>query len=88
MSVLERRVPVLFDPEKYAALEQVARSENKSVGAVIRDAVDEKLARRSSASTAVVKAMFQRADAHPVPAITDWDEVKDSFDRDHLGQIQ
>ena len=37
---LRKRVEVLFDPEKYTYLEQVARREKTSVGNLIREAVE------------------------------------------------
>jgi len=46
MGTLERRVQVLFAPEQYAQLEQEARRTRQSVGAYIREAVDERLRTR------------------------------------------
>ena len=38
---LTKRVEVLFDPEQYRALEQLARSRGQTVGALIRKAVEQ-----------------------------------------------
>ena len=38
---LTKRVEVLFEPEQYRVMEQVARSEGKSVGALVRKAVEQ-----------------------------------------------
>ena len=37
---LKKRVEVLFDPQKYTFLEQIARREKTTVGKLIREAVD------------------------------------------------
>jgi hypothetical protein len=87
MAVLDRRVPVLFDPERYAALERLAREERKSVGAVIRDAVDERLDRKKVTRGAAWRRLLERADARPSVPVGDWEAVKDDFERAHLGGI-
>jgi predicted DNA-binding protein len=40
MSMLTRRVQILIDEERYARLEETARSTNRSVAALIREAID------------------------------------------------
>jgi hypothetical protein len=81
MATLERRVQVLFDPAQYAALEQVAADEHRSVAALIREAVDERLQRRRSNHADALARLFARADAHPVSGPIDWEAEKDSFER-------
>ena len=38
---LTKRVEVLFDPEHYRIIEQLARSQSKTVGALVRKAVEQ-----------------------------------------------
>ena len=38
---LTKRVEVLFDPEHYRIIEQLARSQGKTVGALVRKAVEQ-----------------------------------------------
>ena len=38
---LTKRVEVLFDPEHYRVIEQLARSQGKTVGALVRKAVEQ-----------------------------------------------
>lgn len=38
---LTKRVEVLFDPDHYRIIEQIARSEGKTVGALVRKAVEQ-----------------------------------------------
>ena len=38
--MLKKRVEVLFDPKQYAALQEIARCQSTSVGALIRHAVE------------------------------------------------
>ena len=82
MATLERRVQVLFDPAQYAALEQEAAEQRQSVASVIREAVDERLSRRRTDAQAALARLFASADAHPTPGPIDWEEEKDSFERD------
>ncbi|MCU1440899.1 MAG: hypothetical protein JWP85_1896 [Rhodoglobus sp.] len=81
MATLERRVQILFDPAQYAALEQEAADERRSVAAIIREAVDERLRRRRSNQSEALARLFARADANPVSGQIDWEAEKDSFER-------
>jgi hypothetical protein len=81
MATLERRVQVLFDPAQYAALEQEAADQHRSVAAVIREAVDERLQRRRSTQSEALARLFARADEHPVSGPIDWEAEKDSLER-------
>lgn len=38
---LTKRVEILFDPEHYRVIEQLARSQGKTVGALVRKAVEQ-----------------------------------------------
>lgn len=87
MARLERRVQVLFDPAQYAALEQEAAAERQSVAAVIREAVDERLNRRRQTKQEALARLFARADEHPDPRPIDWEEEKESFERDFLRDL-
>jgi predicted DNA-binding ribbon-helix-helix protein len=40
MATLTKRVQVLLDPFRYHRLDEIARSRNRSVGALIREAID------------------------------------------------
>ncbi|MDR0593965.1 MAG: hypothetical protein LBG60_12055 [Bifidobacteriaceae bacterium] len=85
MAVLERRVQVLFDPDRYRLLETMAKRTGSSVGALVRNAVDAmveaRLADDRSARLAALERLWASGDAAPHPAPTDWEAVKDSFER-------
>jgi hypothetical protein len=88
MPMLDRRVQVLFSADQYEALKRLARAESRSVGAVIREAVDTRLDPDRAKRMAAWERLMERAKAHPTPAIEDWEAVKDSFERDeYLDQI-
>jgi hypothetical protein len=87
MATLDRRVQVLFAPVQYAALEELARSERKSVGAIVRETVDQRLAARRTARQAAFERMIASAREQDQPPMGDWEDVKDSFERDHLAGI-
>lgn len=84
MATFERRVQVLFDPAQYAALEQEASAQRQSVAAVIREAVDERLSRRRQTRQEALSRLLARADAHPDSRPINWEEEKESFERDYL----
>ncbi|WP_168197049.1 ribbon-helix-helix protein, CopG family [Agromyces laixinhei] len=87
MATLDRRVQVLFEPEQYAALEAEAAAAHMSVGALIREAVDERLARRRRDARAALDALWARADEQPARGPIDWAAEKESMERPFLREI-
>lgn len=87
MATLDRRVQVLFDPARYAALEAEAAAERQSVAAVIREAVDERLARNNASRREALERLFARADEQPDSGPIDWAEEKESFEREYLREL-
>ncbi len=81
---LTKKVMILFDPDKYKKLEFKARLHNKSVGALIRDTMeeydipDDKISkkRRMEAARRIVSA-----DEKPV----EWKEIEKLIARGHTG---
>lgn len=74
MSVLDRRVQVLVNPEQFAALELEAARTGRSVAAVIRLSIDEHLAGASPARAAAARLLaFANPDA---PSGNEWSETK------------
>jgi hypothetical protein len=88
MATLERRVQVLFDPERYALLEAEARASGISVGAYVREAVEQKLTTQQRRSAAILQDLFTRSDASkPVDPISveDWyREYDDELALEHI----
>lgn len=82
MATLDRRVQVLFDPAQYAALEREANATNKSVGAIVREAVGERLRVGTTEKQAALARLLARADSLPNAGPIDWQKEKDSFDWD------
>ena len=72
---------VLFDPARYAALEELAAAERLSVGALIREAVDERLNRVSANRREALARLLASAEAHPSGPI-DWEVEKEQFERE------
>lgn len=85
MATLEKRVQVLFDPERYAALEAEARARNMSAGALIRLATDQLLDAQRDDARQGLRAMFARAgeDArrNNYPPF-DWEEAQAAYERE------
>ena len=82
MATLDRRVQVLFDPVQYTALEREASATNRSVGAIVREAVSERLRATTTSKQQALARMLERADALPDLGAIDWEAEKDSFERD------
>ncbi len=87
MATLDRRVQVLFDPAMYAALEQEAEKERQSVGALIREAVNDRLSQRRSSKHEALDRLLSRADQLPDAGAIDWSSEKDSFEREQLRDL-
>jgi hypothetical protein len=87
MATLDRRVQILLDPAQYAALEHEASVHNRSVASLIREAVDERLNRSKKTRVEALERLFARADAQPPGAPIDWDEEKESFEREFLKDL-
>jgi hypothetical protein len=87
MATLERRVQVLFDPEQYAELEAEAAAVHLSVGALIREAVDERLARRRRSASEALDRLWARADALPPTGPVDWEDEKELMERASLRDL-
>jgi hypothetical protein len=85
MATLDRRVQVLFDPAQYAALEREALEQRQSVAALIRESVDDRLKRRKQSRREALERLLSSADDHGPPI--DWEEEKESFERDYLRDL-
>jgi hypothetical protein len=81
-------VQILFDPAQYTAFEQLARSEHRSVAAVVRETVDQRLSSRRTARRAALERMIFSARQQEQSSMEDWEDVKASFEREHLEQIE
>jgi predicted transcriptional regulator len=64
--VLKRRVEVLFEPSEYRRLEEIARVERRSVGAVVREAVGKYVLRPTEEERKKAIEWFAAQSAGPV----------------------
>lgn len=76
LMILDRRLQVLLDTERYARLEQAARRRGVSVAQVVREAIDlvapsEELDRRTAAEFLLA--------AEPMP-VNDWADMKEEIE--------
>ena len=76
---------MLFDPEKYDRLESLARSENRSVGSVVRELVDDRLERSVKERVAALERLLASARSED-GVEEDWETIKATFEsRPYLG---
>ena len=87
MAILDRRVQVLFDAEEFGLVQALAMRQGLSVGAVIRQSVRTTLRNPDSRREEALTRLLERADATPTESITDWQVVKDGFEREYLEAI-
>ncbi|MFV0433817.1 MAG: hypothetical protein ACK5LO_07555 [Leucobacter sp.] len=88
MATLEKRVQVLFDPEDYALIIGEARASGVSVGAFIRQAVNDRVSAARTSALASWQELWNFADAAPVAdtgsessaGSLDWDEMKANYE--------
>ncbi len=75
---LTKRVEVLFDPQQYGLIEQIARSRGETLGALVRQAVEQQYLRPTleQRKAAVRNILGQEVDFGP------WDEVKKDIERE------
>ncbi|MBA2718482.1 MAG: CopG family transcriptional regulator [Chloroflexi bacterium] len=74
------RTQVLLSPEQVARLKRIAAREGRSVGAVIRDAVDSYVDPGEDSRHQAIQAMFRMN----LP-VDDWEVMKEQIERSQLG---
>lgn len=84
--MLNKRVEVLFDEAEYRRLQKLARKENTSVGALIREAV-RKLPKEAP-SDARRREAVEWLTSQNFDFIGDWDEVKKDISDSLYEQIE
>jgi hypothetical protein len=80
MRMLERRLQILLDEERYRRVERVARDRGTSVAAVIREAIDRGLPEtpsvRSSAAQRILSAPDMEVPGDPADLRLELDELR------------
>jgi predicted transcriptional regulator len=85
-NMLSRRTQILLDDERYGRLERAARESGRSVGAVIRDAIDAKFAQDDLAQRRRAAADWLLAQPMPEGPEPDWAVTKAQL-RDSFGAL-
>ena len=80
MCMFSERTQVLLSPEQLARLKRIAARDGKSVGAVIREAVDGFIFAEPDVRQRAVQEML----AMNAP-VDDWEVMKDQIERSQLG---
>lgn len=83
MSVLERRLQVLLDQQRYERVAAEARRTGRSVGAVIRTAIDVHLPAEQQARLVALTALLDgSAVPRPEEVGEDWAQVKAAIEEE------
>ena len=86
MSVLERRVQILVNPEQYGELEREAARTGRSVASLIRESIDDHLAGMRSSRSAAAERLLLSADSVASPE-DDWAVTKAALEQELIGKI-
>ena len=81
--LLTRRTQLLLDDELHRRLREIAAQRGISMGALIREAIDEKLAGMQDARS---KAFARLLDAEPMP-VDDWPVMKQEIIEGRYGKL-
>lgn len=81
MHMYSERTQVLLSPEQLARVKRLAAREGRSVGAVIRDAVDAFVGTEPDARQRALRSLF----AMEAPA-DDWEAMKAEIERGRYGE--
>ena len=74
---LTKRVEILFDPEHYRIIEHLARSQGKTVGALVRNAVEQQyLGPAAEHRRAAVQQLLS------MESDISWEEAKEIIEKD------
>lgn len=90
MSVMERRLQLLLDQERFAKVEAEARASGRSVAAIIREAIDYRFdvaaedGRRRDAARRFLE-MARRSGDEPA---MDWAQVKQAMDHELAAKLE
>ncbi len=83
---LSKRVEVLFDPERYACLERIARERRKAVGELIREAVEQLVIQPSQREK---KEAVERLISMNIPlGGASWEEMKEEIARSKIAGLE
>lgn len=85
MAVLQRRLQILLDQERYDALAGEAQRTGRSVAAIIREAIDVRFARGQAQRAAAIDRFLALTEANKDEPSMSAKEIKDALDRD-LGE--
>ncbi len=83
MPPLTRRTQLLLDDELHERLRQIAAERGVSLGALIREAIDEKLASMHESRS---KAFAKLLEAEPMP-VDDWPAMKQEIVEGRYGKL-
>lgn len=87
MSVLERRVQILVEPEQYSELEREAARTGRSVASLIRESIADHLASLRSSRSAAAERLLASADSVDSPA-DDWVVTKAALEQELIGKLR
>lgn len=87
MSLLEKRLQILLDRERFAKVEQEAQRSGRSVAAVIREAIDLRFA-TDSGVRASAAADFLASTSDPGGPGEDWSDAKAAMADDLAERLQ
>ena len=83
--MLTKRVEVLFDPDDYRTIEELARSLGQTVGSMVRQAVQRQYLRPSTEQR---QAAIQRFLSQPEADLGTWEEAKAAIEKEAVRRFE
>jgi len=82
MSVMERRLQLLLDEERYSRVAREAQESGRSVAAVIREAIDFRFDGAADQRAAALRFLLTMTDTTSAEPEPDWAESKKAIEDD------
>ncbi|MBK7821742.1 MAG: hypothetical protein IPJ61_11890 [Tessaracoccus sp.] len=85
MSVMERRLQLLLDQERFARVDSEAKRSGRSVSAVIRGAIDIAYPSEAVSRAVALTSLVELCKAPRERPEDDWEAIKDAYEDDVAG---
>lgn len=87
MAALERRLQILLDENRYSKIADEAERTGRSIAAIIREAIDARLAADEHRRRVAARRLLQMASAPNSESAEDWEDMKAAWEDELAGRL-